>query len=120
MPTRQKIINWLVILFATTLILIWALYRNETPENYRYTIAVVTSVEGVLNGDPAANILYSVNGTTYKSSGSSYLGDRFLKKGDRVFIKYPPNSPNWGTIVSEKPVPDTLKVIPPSGWKKLP
>jgi len=120
MWTRQKLINWLVILFAVTLILIWAFYKNVKPDDNRYTIASIQKLETVLDGDPLAHTTYTINGKEYRGSVSSYTGSRFLQPGDRIFFKYLIANPEYGEAVSEKFVSDTIKVIPLNGWQVLP
>jgi hypothetical protein len=120
MPTRQKLVNWAVAAGFIIVMIIWWLYTKKNPNDYRYTVATVTSIEALLNGGPAANITYSVNGKLYKGWIER---DRFnikLYKDDRIYFMYLIANPEYGEAVSEKLVPDTLKVIPPSGWKKLP
>jgi hypothetical protein len=76
MGTRKKVTNLLILAFSASLILIWWLNQDRISDHYRYTVANVHSIEAVLDGDPAANISYTVNGKTYNGSGSRNLGYR--------------------------------------------
>jgi hypothetical protein len=120
MSTRQKLVNWTVAASFIIVMIIWWLYTKKNPDDYRYTIANVYKLEAVLDGDALAHTTYTINGKEYKGSVSSYTGSKFLQIGDRIYFMYLIANPEYGEAVSEKLVPDTINVIPPSGWKKLP
>lgn len=111
----------LLILIAVAISIFFPTAEKKLRSNHRFTVAVVTKVEGVLDGDPVASIVYVVSGKQYTGEVSSYQGINVrFKAKDRIYIQFYPPDPDVGQIVHHKAVPDTLKYIPNDGWDSIP
>jgi len=123
MKSRKIKINWgvVVILSMLLLLIIYNIYRNvQLNSNYKYSVAKVIKIDASADGGgPIAIFTYRVNGKIYKGSAAISSKTDIYKIGRNFYIRFYPKNPN-NSDLTEKPFNDTLRVIPPSGWDRIP
>ncbi|WP_187264282.1 hypothetical protein [Pontibacter beigongshangensis] len=124
LSSKQKkwILNKLIpgIIFFGTLIVVGyiAWRRNNLLEEYpRYTIGTTTETYWTSASGKKLRYKYKVGGKIY--TGSNHYEDK-TQVPARYFVWFSEVDPEVARILQDKPVPDTIKVAPPDGWKKLP
>ena len=103
----------LIIIYA-----IWRLYRVS--HDIRYTVAITTGKIFTPRNHFAIEYQFKVNNKTYSSSGPDISKYHIRYPNGRYYVKFPYKSPAACEIQWDRPVPDSITVSPPDGWKELP
>lgn len=87
----------------------------------RYTIGIVNSFLYPKGGGCNLFYTYNVNGKNQKGSSVepyNHIDRRILNK--RFIINFVSGDVSLSKFLLECPVPDSIKISPPNGWKDLP
>jgi len=95
--------------------------EKKLEANHRYTIAVLTRYSSSTFGEKLF-FSYDVQGRQIKNrENQSLTKEEFNKlKEFRYYVMYWPQEPDVCVLFLNLPVPDSIKNIPPDGWKKIP
>lgn len=128
MNDKQMRLNKIILKLFLVIGLIIASYyvlivlpEKKLEKNHLYTIVTITDFEASSEGGVEPNFIFSYKSRTYHGSFPIITGYKGkYKVGSRLFFKFSPENPDFGQIIYDIDVPDTL-VNPDEGfWKKLP
>lgn len=106
-------------------IIIWAIYGSskyrQVPKSKHYTIAKIYAIAPSGESGWFIDYVFVINGIEYKSSDPMPTkggGDWAYnpKIGDRYYLKFLPEDPDYSTLCLDKQVPDSIKEVPKEGW----
>jgi hypothetical protein len=97
---------------------LWRLYRVS--HDIRYTVATTTGRISTPRNHFAIKFQFKVNNKLYSGSGSETSKYNIRYPNGRYYVKFPYKSPAACEIQWDRPVPDSITVVPPDGWKELP
>lgn len=116
-----------VIVFSIIVALVTILYltldyfpSKKLSENHRYTVATIVKITYPSEGGPSARIDYVVKNKHYSSFFDFNWDDKNYVVGKRMYISFNPDDPEISSVIFDTSVPDTLTIIPPEGWIKIP
>ena len=81
-----------------------------------YTIAIPVEIyyDGHMNRQLVYK--YTVNGKIYNRQEEFQGGDI----GKKYYVKFSRRDPNVSDFLENRPVPDSIKIVPTNGWAKIP
>jgi hypothetical protein len=103
----------IVILFA-----VWQHFRIN--QDIRYTIAITFNRITTPRNNSQIQFSFFVNGKLFKGSGPDIDKYKIKYPNGRYYIKFPLKSPESNQVLWDRPVPDSVTVVPAEGWKVLP
>jgi hypothetical protein len=108
------------LVFAVALILfaLWRHYRIN--QDIRYTIAITTKHITTPRNNAQIEYTFSVSGVNYMGYAPDLVQYQIKFPGGRYYLKFPLKSPASNDILWDRPVPDSVKTAPVTGWKDLP
>ena len=120
-PSRKEIKNRNIVIAVFACIMVGLIIMNIREnkllkKDHRYTIGEIYEIRGTSSGY-RPHFIYYVNGKKYDGSTAlkhpdySYVGRRYI-------IKFYPSNPDICDILLNKPVHDSIKNIPDSGWSE--
>jgi hypothetical protein len=106
--------------FAALLVLfaLWRFYRIH--QDIRYTVATTIARISTPRNHSQIQYTFSVNGKPFIRSAPELEQYKIKYPGGRYFLRFPFKSPGSNEILWDHPVPDSIMIVPPDGWKVLP
>lgn len=91
--------------------------RTALSDETRYTIGYTIEFQLTAAGRDV-KYGYTVNGKTYEDVATYAYAAQV--PGGRYFVKFSVRHPEISELFQNYPVPESVKLSPPEGWKKLP
>ena len=114
LPSRPLVIISVILLSFLSIYAIKTVLerRNAFSSGARYTIGYTTEIYFTTSGR-SIRYRYEVNGAEYTGS-SPYAYNSEVPNG-RYWVKFAVAKPDISSIYQDKPVPQTVKAVPPDG-----
>jgi hypothetical protein len=122
-----KIIPSIVVLIGFA---IWVRYvntnvarRQKARDDFsRFTIGITTAQHNNVKGSMVVDFDYSFAGAKFSHSGSTqdWLFNKPNTHGGRYYVHFDYTDPSNVQILFDHPVPDSVEVVPDSGWVYMP
>jgi hypothetical protein len=115
----NKFIPGIIFFGGLAALIIHGLWNRHLLKTYpHYTIGTTIQTYWTFASGKQLEYGYTVNNKYYKNSDS--YDDKSKVPGGKCFVKLYVNDPNISEILQDKPVPDSIKIAPPQGWKEIP
>jgi hypothetical protein len=102
-------------------VIVYALWRHyRVSHDIRYTVAKTTRQIFTPRNHYAIEYEFSMDNKVYHSSGPEIRKYNIRYPNGRYYVKFPFKSPAACEIQWDRPVPDSVTLIPEEGWKEMP
>lgn len=115
---RRIIISLPIIYLLYVLFIKNILEYHEITRNPKYTIGTTTKTSFATKGNDYIDFVYYVNEKQY--IGDIIFSYNIKVPNGRYFVKFSKKNPYKNYMLTNSPVPDSIKIAPPSGWDELP
>lgn len=113
--------KWNIVFFLILVSpLFWYVYYKQSPiKKGNYTIAYATKMYWPIISYKRIEYNYNVGGENYEATNIYALDPKVIIPA-RYLVQFSLEDHSLSTIYPNVPVPDSIKEVPPEGWKELP
>ena len=115
----QQLIPFILVFGGLLAGIIFGLWRQHQISIYkRYTIGITIKTYWTISNGKRVDFRYTVKNNAYENE--DMYGYECKVPNGRYFVKYDTKDPSISKLIQNEPVPDSIKVSPPDGWKEIP